>query len=123
SKNASSADAMSNPWDAISGELVCNFARNIMVSGYTAGNAGYHRWATQYKYIRQGLIFLEHVHPLEGTGSNALPQSEVDRLKDETKFLIAYSYFTLLELYGPVPLIETLADPQDQDIDYARAPM
>jgi len=123
SKNASSADAMSNPWDAISGELVCNFARNIMVSGYTAGNAGYHRWATQYQYIRQAQIFLQRAHALPGTGSTALPQDEVDRMKDEARFFIAYSYFTLLELYGPVPLVTDLADPQDQNIDYARAPM
>lgn len=123
SKNASSADAMSNPWSAISGEMVCNFARNIMVSGYTAGNAGYHRWATQYRYIRQALIFLQRAHAIAGSGSNGLPQSEIDRMKDEAKFLIAYSYFTLLELYGPVPLITDIADPEDQNLDYARAPM
>src|SRR5690606_7505302 len=123
SKNASSADAMSNPWAAISGEIVANFARNTMVSGYTAGNAAYHRWATQYRYIRQALIFLERAHPIAGSGNNGLPQSEVDRMKDEAKFLIAYAYFTLLELYGPVPLITDLADPEDQNLDYARAPM
>lgn len=123
SKNASSADAMSNPWSAISGEMACNFARNTMVSGYTAGNAAYHRWATQYKYIRQALIFLQRAHAISGSGSNSLPQSEIDRMKDEAKFLIAYSYFTLFELYGPVPLVKDVADPEDQNLDYARAPM
>ncbi|MCD2424787.1 RagB/SusD family nutrient uptake outer membrane protein [Niabella pedocola] len=123
SKNASSADAMSNPWSAISGEMVCNFARSTMVSGYTAGNAAYHRWATQYQYIRQALIFLQRAHAIPGSGSNGLPQSEVDRMKDEARFLIAYSYFTLLELYGPVPLVTEIADPEDQNLDFARAPM
>lgn len=127
SKNASSADAMSNPWAAISGELVCNFARNTMVAGYTPGNAGYHRWATQYQYIRQALIFIERAHPI-GSGSPAagntiLPEDEVLRMKDEARFFIAYAYFTLLELYGPVPLVTEIADPEDQGIDYARAPM
>ncbi|ADY52191.1 RagB/SusD domain protein [Pseudopedobacter saltans DSM 12145] len=124
SKNASSADAMSNPWSAISGELACNFARNTMVTGYTPANAGYHRWATQYKYIRQALIFLEKAHAIgSGSGNNVLPEYEILRMKDEAKFLIAYSYFTLLELYGPVPLVTEIANPEDKDIDYARAPM
>ncbi|QBQ40164.1 RagB/SusD family nutrient uptake outer membrane protein [Sphingobacterium psychroaquaticum] len=123
SKNASSADAMSNPWSAISGELVSNFARNIMVSGYTAGSAGYHRWATQYQYIRQATIFLQRAKAISGTGNTALPQDEVDRMKDESRFLLAYAYFTLLELYGPVPLITELADAENQNIDYARASM
>ncbi|MEJ5055269.1 RagB/SusD family nutrient uptake outer membrane protein [Sphingobacterium sp. MYb382] len=123
SKNAASADNMSNPWSAISGELVTNFARNIMVSGYNAGNAGYHRWATQYQYIRQALIFIKRAHPIDGSGSDAFPLEEVNRLKDESRFLIAYAYFTLLELYGPVPLITEIEDSQNQDIDYARAPM
>lgn len=123
SENASSAGPMSNPWSAISGEIVANFARNIMVSGYTPGNTGYNRWATQYRYIRQALIFLERAKEIEGSGNNALPQDEVDRMKDEAKFLIAYSYFTLLELYGPVPIVTDLADPEDQGLDYMRAPM
>lgn len=123
SRNASSTNSMSNPWSAISGELVANFARNIMVSGYNAGNAGYHRWATQYQYIRQALIFLQRVHPIEGSGNTSLPEDEVNRMKDEAKFLIAYSYFTLLELYGPVPLVTELANSEDKEIDYARAPM
>lgn len=124
SKNASSADAMSNPWSAISGEIVANFARNTMVAGYTPASSNYHRWATQYKYIRQALIFLNRAHAIGvGSGSGTLPEDEVLRMKDESKFLIAYSYFTLLELYGPVPLITDVANPEDQNIDYARAPM
>lgn len=123
SRNASNTDAMGNPWSAISGELVSNFARNIMVSGYTAGNAGYHRWATQYQYIRQGLIFLQRAHAISGSGNNGLPQDEIDRMKDESRFLIAYAYFTLLELYGPVPLVTELVNPEDQNIDFMRAPM
>ncbi|MDR3188300.1 MAG: RagB/SusD family nutrient uptake outer membrane protein [Prevotellaceae bacterium] len=124
SRNASSADAMGNPWSAISGEMVCNFARTLMVTGYTPANAGYHRWATQYLYIRQALIFLERVQPIGmSSGSDRLSEEDVLRMKDEAKFLIAYAYFTLLELYGPVPLVTTIADPEDENIDYARAPM
>lgn len=123
SRNASSADAMGNPWSAISGELVCNFARNVMVTGYTPANAGYHRWATQYQYIRQALIFIERAHPIGDatSGSSRLSEQDVLRMKDEARFLIAYSYFTLFELYGPVPLVKEIADPEDQNIDYARA--
>lgn len=45
----------------------------------------------------------------------------MDRLKAETKFLIAYSYFSLFELYGPVPLITEIEDPENKTIDYPRA--
>ncbi len=123
SSNASSAGPMSNPWSAISGEMVCNFARNIMVTGYTPSNTAYNRWATQYMYIRQALIFLQRAHGIAGVGNTSLPESEVNRMKDEAKFLIAYAYFTLLELYGPVPLITDLANTEDTGLDYARAPM
>src|SRR5690606_21844716 len=90
SSNASSAGPMSNPWSAISGEMVCNFARNIMVTGYTPSNTAYNRWATQYMYIRQALIFLQRAHGIAGVGNTSLPESEVNRMKDEAKFLIAY---------------------------------
>ena len=123
SRNASTAGPMSNPWSAISGEMVCNFARNIMVTGYTPANTGYNRWMTQYYYIRQALIFLQRAHEIPGTGNTALSQDEIDRMKDQAKFFIAYSYFTLLELYGPVPLVTELADPENTDLDYPRAPM
>ncbi|MDR0728652.1 MAG: RagB/SusD family nutrient uptake outer membrane protein [Prevotellaceae bacterium] len=130
SRNASSAGDFpngqncGNPWSAISGEMVCNFARTTMVSGYTPSSASYHRWATQYRYIRQALIFLDRVHPIgASSGSTMLPEEDVLRMKDEAKFLIAYAYFTLLELYGPVPLVTEIADPEDENIDYPRAPM
>ena len=123
SRNASTAGPMSNPWSAISGEMVANFARNIMVTGYTPANTGYNRWATQYTYIRQALIFLQRAHEIPGVGNTSLPQQEVDRMRDEAKFFIAYAYFTLLELYGPVPLITELADPEDTNLDFPRAPM
>ena len=50
-----------------------------------------------------------------------ISEKDMNRLKVETKFLIAYSYFSLFELYGPVPLISETEDPENKSIDYPRA--
>ncbi len=52
-----------------------------------------------------------------------ISQTEMNRMKEEVKYFIAYSYFQLFELYGPVPIADELADPTDPGIDYARAPL
>jgi hypothetical protein len=124
----SQAGAMTNPWSDIAGELMCNSAssKNVMVTGYTPANAGYHRWATQYMYIRQAQLFLERAHPIGNEslgGNNLLTRKDYLRMMDEAKFLIAYSYFTLFELYGPVPLITAPVDTKEQNLDFRRSPM
>lgn len=111
-------------WNILAGE-VCPAkcaAKDEMKNGYNASSANLHRWATQSDYIRQGMILLERIKPL-GTSSDItyLTEEDVKRMKVETQFLIAYSYYTLFELYGPVPIITDLADPNDTKIDYARA--
>jgi hypothetical protein len=55
-------------------------------------------WVNLPKRIRQGYIFLERAQPLE-----KLPAAEVNRMKAEVRFLIAYYYWLLLEAYGPIP--------------------
>ena len=55
-------------------------------------------WVELPKRIRSGLIFLDKVKPLPG-----VTQAEVDIMKGQVRFLIAYYYSLMIELYGPIP--------------------
>ncbi|MBB4034298.1 hypothetical protein GGR21_000183 [Dysgonomonas hofstadii] len=127
SENGSSSNSgMKNPWSGIAGEIMQNNgpAKNLLVQGYNPSSAGLHRWATQYQYIRQAMIFIERAKPIGNPNeSTSLREEDVRKMKMEAKFLIAYAYFSLFELYGPIPIVTGLADPEDQNIDYARAPL
>lgn len=111
-------------WCVLAGETTNSVSdnRHIMTSGFTANNATLHRWAALYKSIRSAMIFIERAHSLGGTEDQSqVTEEEVNRMKTEAKFLIAYSYFSLFELYGPVPIIPEIVDPEDKNPDYPRA--
>ena len=42
-------------------------------------------------------------------------------MKSEAKYLMAYTYFQLFELYGPVPIVSEIQNPEDKNLDYPRA--
>lgn len=113
-----------NPWAAISGEIVSSWGdcRYEMVNGFNASNAGFHRFVPLYQYIRQAHLFLQNAKEVGKTGDREiLTKKDIERMKAEAKFFIAYSYFSLFELYGPVPIVEATADPSSSDLDYERA--
>lgn len=93
-----------------------------MINGFTAANADFQRWGTLYKIIRDANIFIARVAPRGSVNDQyVLSEQEVKRMKAEAKFLIAYSYFSLFELYGPVPLVTEILDPQGKELDFPRA--
>ncbi len=57
-------------------------------------------WVELPKRIRTGLIFMQEVRVIPEAG---LTQAYVDQMKNEVRFLIAYYYSLMLELYGPIP--------------------
>lgn len=125
SETGSECGAFTNPWSNMSGEIASQMApsRDVMVSGYTAGSANFHRWATLYKYIRQAMIFIRDAKD-EGVGAdqNVITPDEMARMKDEARFLMAYSYFSIFELYGPFSIVTEIDDPAYPTInDYERA--
>ena len=114
----------SNPWYFLSGEgTVCHYnGKTEMVNGFNASNASYHRFTSIYQYIRQAYLFLENAKPIGvATDQEKLTEEDINRMKSEAKFFIAYSYFSLFELYGPVPVIEGIEDPSTTSFDYARS--
>lgn len=57
-------------------------------------------WVELPKRIRTGLIFLDKVRVIPEAD---LTQEYVDQMKNEVRFLIAYYYSLMLEIYGPIP--------------------
>lgn len=116
-------DGFSGVWVSMCGETTLSGAGlSEMISGFTSANAPFHRWTDLYQYIRDAHIFLERVTPKGSINDQyQLTEADVKRMKAEAKFLIAYSYFSLFELYGPVPILDELANPEDKGLDYARS--
>ena len=116
-------DGFSGVWVSMCGETTTSGAGwTEMISGFTATSAPFQRWAPLYQYIRDAHIFLERAQPKGGINDQyQLTEKDVLRMKAEVKFLIAYCYFSLFELYGAVPVILDLADPEDKGLDYARS--
>lgn len=117
------ADGFSGVWVSMCGETTISSAGwTEMTSGFTAATAPYQRWTALYQYIRDAHIFLERVQP-KGTVNDQyqLTEADVKRMKAEAKFLIAYSYFSLFELYGAVPIVTGITNPEDKGLDYARS--
>ncbi len=112
-------------WNSISGDVTSGRGPGltVMTSGFNAESAQFHKWWSLYQVIRQGMIFLDMAPDSMGNPSDAtyISKTEMDRMKAEVKYFIAYSYFQLFELYGPVPIVCDLADPTNPSIDYERA--
>lgn len=118
------ATGFGNPWSILSGEVVTNWdtGKTVMLNGFNASNAPYSRFNEVYQYIRQAYIFIENAKPIGlPTDREHLTQEDVDRMISEAKFLIGYGYFSLFELYGPVPIIDRVEDSSLSTYDYPRA--
>lgn len=122
----SNAGGFYNSWAILSGELVCAHP-NVLKYGqntYTASSSPFHRWWNCYKQIRQAMILLNEAPVSMGSAndqSGYISPEEMERYKADAMYLIAYNYFLLFELYGPIPLITEIADPEKTDLDYERA--
>lgn len=112
-------------WGSISGDVTTARGPGLtaMTSGFNAESAQFHKWWSLYRVIRQGRIFLEMAKESMGSPADAtyISREEMNRMKAEVNFFIAYSYFQLFELYGPAPIVTDLADPNNPTIDYERA--
>lgn len=64
-------------------------------------------WGNTYKAVRAAYKFLDKVKALP---SQNLNESDVEYMKLQARFLIAYFYSEMLELYGPFPLVTRLVN-------------
>ncbi len=113
-----------NPWSILSGEVAVNWStgKTEMLNGFNASNASFNRFKSVYQTIRQARLFIDNAKPLgKATDNEKLTVEDINRMKSEAKFFIAFGYFSLFELYGPVPIITGIEDPSVSSFDYPRA--
>lgn len=125
SETGSEASAFKNPWSNMCGEISSQMSpsKDAMTSGYTANTADFHRWATLYQYIRQAMIFIQNAKDGGvGADSNALTPADIARMKDEARFLMAYSYFSIFEQYGSCPIVTVIDDAAYPEITSYKRP-
>ena len=65
---------------------------------------GHGYWSLLPKRIRTALIFIENVKP---NPAQLILEADVENMKNEARFLIAYYNTLLVEIYGPVPFNPT----------------
>ena len=81
---------------------------------YTNSSWSSNFWAALPQCIRSGYIFIHNAHanPLQN-----VTEEDIEMMKNECRFLIAYYYWTLTEAYGAVPFFEDMVDvnaPQEE---------
>lgn len=112
-----------NPWTSMTDEVNSTYgdAANYYIAAKNSSNMKFHRWAGTYQLIRQANIFLEKakVIPASGTNADKLDQAEYDKLKANVLFMRAYYHYLLFEQYGPIPIVKTVYNPND-DLDLPR---
>ena len=105
--------------DAIADELIPSVgweaqgfkAIQYQKGNWTADNPGVITyWNTYPKYIRSAYLFIKHAHPLE-----AVPAEEVDFMKAECRFFIAYYNSMMAIAYGSVPIIREASESTSAD--------
>lgn len=85
-------------------------------------------WGKTYEKVRSALIFINNVKVISDQRQT---EELVERYKNEARFLVAYYYSRMLEVYGPFPLVTELTDveatvaelklartPYDEIVDY-----
>ncbi len=71
-------------------------------------------WAGLPKKIRSAYILIHNAHP---NPTQNVTEKDIETMKDECRFLIAYYYWVMTEAYGSVPYFDDMVDvnaPQDQ---------
>jgi starch-binding outer membrane protein, SusD/RagB family len=124
SETGSDCNAFKNPWSNLCGEISSQISpyKDVETSGYTAGDAQLQRWGSLYQYIRQAMIFIKYGKAVGSTtDESVITEDEINRMKDDARFLIAYCYVSLFEQYGPAPIITELENAEEPSKrDYAR---
>ena len=75
-------------------------------------------WTKLPQKIRSAQIFIENVKPIQGS----VTQERADNMKYEARFLIAYYYYLLIDLYGTVPFTPESYIPVDAPMNELMGP-
>lgn len=76
-------------------------------------------WNECPQRIRSAYLLIDNIHTIPGQG---VLEDDVERMKNESRFLIAYYYWMLLEAYGSVPYFDKAVDPSDPNLMIGQMP-
>jgi hypothetical protein len=120
------SNPMGNSWTAYADEVYTRLANNNgKYMNWNSANPTSQRWGVLYERIRQANIFLEMAHPIteEGDANAAkITESEMDVYRANVRFMRAAYHYYLMELYGPVPIVDRSFTLND-DLDLPRRPL
>lgn len=99
----------SQRWSQWWGEGTLNFR----IGQWSTNSAwGSNFWSDLPKRIRSGYIFINNAHANPNLG---VSEEDIEEMKNECRFLIAYYYWVMTEAYGSVPFFSDEAD-IDKDV-------
>lgn len=123
------ANGVGNIWSFYADELYSRIANNTgKYQDFNSSNKNSHRWSAIYESIRQANIFLEMAKPINAElgissgSSDVLPESTLKVYKANARFMRAFYHFYLMELYGPIPIVDHSFTRED-NLDIPRAPL
>jgi hypothetical protein len=90
----------------------------IQAEEMSNGIAGEDIYSDHYKTIRKAFTLIDRIDEVPDA-----PVGQKERIKAESKTMIAFQYFELIKRYGGVPLVTKRLDPAKDDINIARAPL
>lgn len=114
-------NGLHNPWNRMADELKIRQVGEFNLAPYNVSHTSFSRW-NLYRRIRQANIFMAHAReiPKDAGTADFVDQEEIDELVAQARFLRAYYHYLLFELYGPIPILDIIADPGDPGLDFAR---
>lgn len=118
-----SSSPMGNPWTSMADEI---YTREMDKAGkyveWNSSNTNCSRWTTLYESIRQANIFLEQAHPIVDEGgpdADRLTEDQIKLYKANVRFMRAAYHYYLMELFGPIPIVDHSMTLED-DLDLPR---
>ena len=110
------------PWPQLSDEIErAQGGTDFNITAFNSSHTAFERWSTYYKLIRQANVFLERAKVIPQQGdADYISEQELFELQTQARFFRAYYHYLLFELYGPIPIMDYLADPNESNQDYAR---
>jgi len=110
-----------NPWPQLADEIERAQGADFNLIAFNSSHSVYGRWNLYYQLIRQANVFLERAKVIPQQGdADYLSEEELFELTAQARFFRAYYHYLLFELYGPIPVMDYVADPNDANQDYAR---
>lgn len=86
---------------------------------YTNSSWGGDLWSGAPIRIRSAYQFIENAHALPNQG---VTESDIEMMKNECRFLIAYYYWLMIEAHGSIPFFDGLANVNDDNLMRGQEP-